>query len=160
MGYAVDQRELKRSKYTFVDFCSWLTCLLDYHLITLLLYTLMKSLNNLWKWEGHEFSSWSTNWQDFNSFARNYKAFIKDVAKELWGEIVAWNKWHYECSWFIKVGDKFIYLNCGDVRWWARRREQVLMRTATHPKDYTWWANNYTHIDDMVDNIKRLLSRS
>jgi hypothetical protein len=103
----------------------------------------------------HEFSSGSTNGNDFLSFAKDIKKELKIVAKNLWWELIMWRPWHYYLSWFITRNNKYVYGSIWDVRHWDMNH--VLLRTAKHEKDWTWWSNTYASLDNIENQTEYLL---
>ena len=93
---------------------------------------------------------------DFKSFARKYKNFLKRMCKDNGWELVNFNTGHYYCSWFIKEGDKYVYCSFSDVRHFAKEwYKSILHRVAKSDHDYTGGSNWYTEIENLEGAIKR-----
>jgi len=101
---------------------------------------------NLDKWIGVEFQSSSGTTEQFKSFVRDVKAYLK---QEFSGkEIIEISKGHFYLSVFIRVGEQFWYFNIGDVRDrnWSNR---ILFRTAKSAHDYSGGQNQYCKINEV-----------
>ena len=108
-------------------------------------------------WVGNIFESSSGLTDEFSSFSRDFKKYLKGVAGtdfELY-----FSRGHFECYGFLKnkKTDKFAYFSISDVRyfkdsWW----DNVLVRTAKNEKDYTGGSNNSCRLTDLRENIKKL----
>ena len=95
------------------------------------------------KWMLTEFVSSSGKTEQFASFARYLKRFLKEELD--FAELLEFNVCHFYCFAFIKISGQIWYLNIGDVRntkWF----EKVLFRTAKSVKDSSGGGNGYTNI--------------
>lgn len=109
------------------------------------------------KRSNHEFSSWTTTGSDFISFARDLKKELKLIAKNLWAELTMWKPWHYMTSRFMSRNDKHVYWSVGDVR--RGSIDRVMLRTAQHTKDWTWWSNTFSTLEKVQEQTEYLLTR-
>ena len=97
---------------------------------------------------------------DFKQFANLYRSMLKRMCKKNNWELVNFNKGHYYCSWFIKNGEKFIYMSFSDVRHFAREWYKIILyRTAKSERDYTGGSNNYTDLENMERDLQRMFAR-
>ena len=115
----------------------------------------MKKFIKNWLWNNFESSIGLTD--EYNSFNRWFKSIIKKIASNLWWDIIWFKPNHFDTSWFIQVGDKYVYISISDVRhfkdsWY----NNILFRTAEHSKDYTWWSNNSSTLEELERNVFRL----
>ena len=83
---------------------------------------------------------------------------MRAMAKRLGAEL-KFSPMYFEYSCFFKKGDKFVYVNVGDVRYnvCGHWYENVLYRTAESYEDYHGGCNNNCPYDELEENIKRLL---
>ncbi len=114
---------------------------------------------NLKKRANHERSSWWTTGADFKSFAREWKRELAKICK-LKGWTQKFSSNHYYLSGFIiDEDDHHIYRSISDVRHFGDRQTHILYRTAEHDKDRTGWSNNYTTLDDMLEDMEHLFTK-
>jgi hypothetical protein len=111
------------------------------------------------KFSNVEFESSTRNTKQFNSF---YRAFVADLKTLLGANYeVKPSKGHFYVSGFVKnlVTGKLAYFSVSDVRFYPNEwKNQVLVRTAEHEKDFTGGMNRYTHllgIKGLADNLTK-----
>lgn len=93
---------------------------------------------------------------DFKSFSRKWRNFLKRMCKDNNWELVKFNTGHYYCSWFIKNGDKYVYCSFSDVRYFSKSWYQsILHRVAKSDTDYTGGANWYTDLPNLESSIQK-----
>lgn len=116
-------------------------------------------LDELRKYLNYEFSSGSYTGKDYKTFQNKYINYLRRLCCENGWELVNVGRNHYCFSCFIKSADeKYIYLSIDDVRGYRPEwYERVLIRIAAHEKDYHGKGNNYTSLEDLQDNVARLL---
>ena len=120
----------------------------------------MATLHDMKKYLNYEFSSSGYTGDDYKSFERKYINYLKSLAKENGWELVNVGKNHYEFSAFFKYRDKYVYLSISDVRFWQNEwYNHILIRTATHQRDYRGGRNNYTTLPTLPFAIKNLFER-
>jgi len=119
----------------------------------------MATLKDLKSYIGYQFSSGPYIGQDYKTFQNKYINYLRSLCKSNGWELVNVGRNHYCFSCFIKNESKFVYLSVSDVRgykpeWYTN----ILIRRATHEKDYRGYTNNYSSLPDLQDNIKRLFN--
>lgn len=116
-------------------------------------------LDELRKYLNYEFSSGPYTGEDYKTFQNKYINYLRRLCRENGWELVNVGRNHYCFSCFIKSADeKYIYLSIDDVRGFRPEwYERVLIRIADHEKDYRGRGNNYTSLEDLQDNVTRLL---
>ena len=97
-------------------------------------------------------------WQDQVIFKKFNRQFI-NLMKTIWDvDNKSFKWWFYYSSWFITIWDKIVYVSISDVRHFNNEWiTHVLYRTAKDLKDYTWWSNNYSSLENLEDNILQLI---
>ena len=90
-----------------------------------------------------------------SDYNRAIKAWLKSQLSDC--EIYATKNAWCEASGYIEKDGKFVYYRFPDYRWedWSDR---ILIRKAESLKDYTGGANYFTDIDNMIDEVRWLLS--
>ena len=99
---------------------------------------------------------------EFNTFQNAFKRLMAEVATELGGELVNFNKGHYYVSGFIERDGKFVYFNysnymnrsCVDLR----NQDAFYCRTAKDSRDYHGGYNNSVSVENCVGIIDKLLA--
>ena len=100
-------------------------------------------------WKGNDFESSSGRTPEFTAFARMFRFHIQTQARDNYLEVVNFSTGHFYCSGFLKNihTGKFAYFSISDVRHfndsWV---DNILLRTASHEKDYTGGRNLSTSI--------------
>lgn len=116
-----------------------------------------KSQAGIEKWVGFSFESSSGLTEEFATFAKEFKAYLKkELSNEF--EIVNINRGHFYLSGFVKnkKTGKVAYFSSDDVRWSDGWFENLLIRTAQHEKDYTGGSNCFTKLLDIKAGLLRL----
>ncbi len=112
-----------------------------------------KSLKN---WVGYYFESSCHLTPEFAEFAKQIKSYLKKIEGY---ELVDFLRGHFEFSAFlknIKTG-KLVYVSCSDVRYFPDEwYNNLLIRTASHEKDYTGGSNNYVKFIELKKMADRL----
>ena len=118
----------------------------------------MAKLQELEKYLTHEFSTGCYMGEDYLSFQRKYINYLRTLCKENGWELLNPCKGHYEFSIFIRnASQKHLYVSIADVRYWKNEwYNHILIRTASHEKDYHGGRNNYTHLRELPQTAQRL----
>ena len=99
---------------------------------------------------------------EFNTFQNAFKRLMTEVATKLGGELVKFNKGHYDVSGFIERNGKFVYFNYSNYmnrsRVDLRNQKAFYCRTAKDSRDYYGGYNKFVSVEDCVGIIKKLLS--
>ena len=120
----------------------------------------MATLNDLKKYLNYEFSTGYYTGEDYKTFQRKYINYLKSIAKENGWELVNVGKNHYQFSAFFKYKDKYVYFSISDVRFWQNEwYKHILVRTASHQKDYHGGGNCYASLPLLNFAIKSLFER-
>ena len=115
-------------------------------------------MKKLIQWRGTTFESSTTLTEQYSKFNRWFKRVMKSIAKNLWWEITWFKPNHFCTSWFITVGDKHVYISISDVRYFKDAWiDNILIRTASDTKDYTWWGNNHVELKNLRATAEKLL---
>ena len=93
----------------------------------------------------------------FQHFYRIFCNEFKRLLKEKFNTTnVKFNRGHFYIFGFFKIANGNIYyFSVGDVRWY---KEEMLIRTATHFKDYTGGSNCFISLeseDDFISGLQR-----
>ncbi len=118
----------------------------------------MANIKDLENYLYYEFSSGCTTGSDYKIFQTKYINYLKGLCINNDWQLVNIGKNHYEFSTFVK-NDKgaFLYISISDVRYWKNEwYNHILIRTATHERDYTGGYNQYTTLCDLENKIKRI----
>lgn len=111
-------------------------------------------------WSGVEFQSSTGKTEQFKSFARAFKAAIKEQTADAF-DLISCKANHFDISGFLKSKEdpsRFVYFSISDVRGFREEwANQVLIRTAQHEKDYSGGHNNYTDLASFGENAKALV---
>lgn len=111
------------------------------------------------KWEGRSFESSSSLTPEFAEFAKDWKADLKTITAPDF-EIVNFNRGHFYLSGFLKhASGKLVYFSISDVRHFGADtwKDDILIRTAQHEKDYTGGSNNRTTLRDIKKDALKLI---
>ena len=112
---------------------------------------------NIKAWLGYNFESSSGLTEEFAAFSRQIK---RELVKLMTGyELIDYNRMHFEFSAFFKntKTSKLIYISCFDVRFFPDGwYNDLLIRTATHEKDYTGGANHYATLASLKEKADNL----
>lgn len=116
----------------------------------------MVSLSSLKPYYNHTFEDWGgTTSDDYRSFERKYRNYLKRVCNANGWELVDFSPNHYEFSCFVKGNDKFVYLSIGDVRYFHNEwRKDILIRHADNERDYRGHHNLQTTLEHLEDDLK------
>lgn len=107
------------------------------------------------KWATHQFSSECYSGEDYLTFERAFRTVLKDEATKGGFSLKNFLKNHYCCSAvLIDSEGRHAYVSLPDVR--PTTNFRVLYRTMQHEKDWTGGHNNYSHIEDLGENLSRL----
>ncbi len=114
--------------------------------------------NIMKKWYNHIIEDWGgTQSDEFKEFAKDYKKYLTNVAKEINAELVSFSPNHYDFSAFLKRDNNYIYLSILDVRYFLNSwRKDILIRRAKDEHDYTGEENCYTDLEHLKDNLDAL----
>ena len=107
------------------------------------------------------FESSSRKTPQFKSFARAFKARIKEQMESRGLKITTWSNGHFYCTAFIQNPEtgKYVYISISDVRFFSNDwYNKILIRRAAHDKDYTGESNFYKSICTVAD-MARFLTR-
>ena len=111
------------------------------------------------RWIDHTFESSSLTTEEFRTFTKDYKAWIKDNLPP-GAELAAYNQGHFYISGFIKRGPAFVYFSCSDVRFFPGEWDSnILIRTAKGPEDYSGGQNKFTTRAGFKEAVEELLRR-
>ena len=107
------------------------------------------------KWIDHEFESSSETTPEFAAFARDCRKFVVSQLPE-GSELASFDRGHFECGGFVKMGERFVWFKVRDVRDldWS---EKILLRTAKHAKDYQGGRNWFATVRNFGPLVKQLL---
>lgn len=104
--------------------------------------------------------------QAFRVFTRDFRSVTKTVAEELGARLISFSAGHYDVCGFIEKDGKYLYFSFSVPRGEAPMslREpkfmgEVLVRTASGPKDYTGGRNNFCPMAEIKELMERLLVR-
>lgn len=120
----------------------------------------MATINELKKYLNYEFSSCASTGKDYLSFQTKYVNYLRGLCKTNRWELVNVGRSHYCFTAFIKNSkNKYVYLSVSDVRYFNNEwYKHILVRTASHEKDYTGGRNNYTALPNLPAALTKLLS--
>ena len=113
-----------------------------------------KGLNG---WLNYNFESSSGLTPEFALFSKQVKAALGKLMVGY--EMIDYSRGHFEFSAFFKniTTNKLVYVSCSDVRSWPNGWfNNLLIRTATGPKDYTGGSNNYATLPGLKSAADRL----
>jgi hypothetical protein len=109
------------------------------------------------KWLNVEFESCCNETEQFKSFNKDFKKYIKKNIPEGYN-VISWNKGHFYISAMILRPDaQIVYFSISDVRHFRNSwYNNILYRTAKHDKDWIGGRNNYSTLDNLFKNINDL----
>lgn len=111
------------------------------------------------EYQHHTFSTGTTKGSDYKIFEQKYRNVLKDVAANIGGKLTSFNKNHYCLSAVIEKNGKYVYMSISDVRFSPNQWfNHILVRTATHAKDYAGGPNQYTTLEELEEKLNRMLS--
>ncbi len=114
------------------------------------------SAKNINKWVGYHFESSCYLTPEFAEFAKQVSSCLKKIEGY---ELVDFLRGHFYFSAFLKNIEtgKLVYISCFDVRHFPDRWYYgLLIRTASHKKDFTGGSNNFikfTKIKEMASQL-------
>lgn len=109
------------------------------------------------KWLGNVFESSSGLTDEFSSFSKDFKKYLKSIAGIDYD--LYFSKGHFYCSGFFrnKKTEKFVYFSMSDVRYFKDAWfNNLLVRTAKDEKDFTGGSNNNCCLIDLKKSIEKL----
>jgi hypothetical protein len=122
--------------------------------------TTLKNDNCIENWLDYEFYSSSGLTEEFASFTKDFKKYLKDnLTKDY--ELVNFNRGHFYLSGFIKniQTNKYMYFSTSDVRFFKNEwYNNILVRTAEHEKDYTGGRNLQIPLPDIFGRLVYMTS--
>lgn len=99
-------------------------------------------------------------------FTRAYRTMIRTMIKERgWGLSAPSGGGYCELYLFINNGRegedrKYVHLMTSDFRYWNEEwKDRILIRTANSEKDYSGGYNNYTNLENLVEQVERLFAQ-
>ena len=120
----------------------------------------MATLKDLKKYLTYTFSTGCYTGDDYKSFERKYKNYLKSVCNDNGWELVKFSPNHYEFTCFIKKEDKYIYFSISDVRYFKNQwYSNILVRTAKDDRDYTGGSNQHTSLEELPSYLGRMFAR-
>ena len=114
-------------------------------------------MKRLKQYLNYTFSSSGTTREDYKSFQRKFKNYIKKILPEEYA-LHSFSPNHYCCTGVIKDNqNRFIYFSIPDVRFFPNEwYNDILIRTMASEKDWTGGRNNYTNLENFAKNIQKL----
>lgn len=113
------------------------------------------------KWLNHKFENLGTVVStDYKQFQKEYKAIIKQIAKENDFDIYTFNSNHYEFSCVLKHTEtlQFIYISISDVRFFPNQWcNHILFREMEHETDWKGKTNKYCNLNELSASIGSLV---
>jgi len=109
------------------------------------------------KWVNNNFYSSSGLTDEFSSFSKDFKKYLKSIAGIDYD--LYFSRGHFDCSGFFKnkKTEKFVYFSISDVRYFKNAwYDDVLVRTAKDEKDYTGGQNNSCQLTELKKSIDEL----
>lgn len=104
--------------------------------------------------------------REFRTFARDFRSMVKTVAEELGATLISFSAGHYDMYGFVEKGEKYLYFSFsvprGEFPMNLREPQfmgEVLVRTASSPKDYTGGRNNFCPMVEIKGLMERLFVR-
>lgn len=124
------------------------------------------------RWDGKTLEDWGTSVsREFTLFQRAFIKEVDKIAHGLGGSVVKSFKGHYDITCFVKVGEKYIYVNYDNSCGYGGRAhitltrrtngggfwyQPLMLRTARNDRDYIGGANEYcpfTDLERFIDNL-------
>lgn len=115
------------------------------------------------KWKNYNFVSSTTKTPEFKQFARDFRSYLKKQLKQYHNlDLESFNVGHFDINAMIfdVETQKYVYINTCDVRNTGNWYKNMLYRTAKHNKDWSGGGNHYSSLNELFENIKKLLSSS
>lgn len=109
-------------------------------------------------WKNTSFESDCYRTPEYIAFEKECKKEVKNICKKLEAELVSFSPSHFEWSAFVKRGNQHIYISLSDVRFW-NWYDDVLIRYATHEKDFRGEANQQTSWDKLETKLMNMFSQ-
>jgi hypothetical protein len=105
----------------------------------------------------HEFESSCYRTNDYISFERKYRNYIKKNLPSGYS-LHSFNGNHFEFSCVIETAARgFIYLSISDVRFFPNQwYNDILIRSMKHPKDWTGDSNRRARLNTLTEDISTL----
>ena len=115
--------------------------------------------SSLKAFERWKFTSGGTTGEDFREFAKLFFKHLNKILKPKKLRLVKCSTGHYYVCGFVTDGEKkFVYFSISDVRSFPLTwRDNILIRTAEHDKDWTGGSNNYTSLCKFSEAVYQLL---
>lgn len=123
------------------------------------------------KWQGITFESSSSITPQLKEFLTDFRRYIVDLVEPDF-VLTDFNRGHFCCSGFLKYHEtptsekdtsqtqSYIYFSISDVRHspdnWINN---ILIRTARNPQDYTGGCNNYCKLCDLLQAANNLIQK-
>lgn len=116
-------------------------------------------LDELRKYLNYEFSSGPYTGEDYKVFQNKYINYLRKLCRENDWELANIGRNHYEFSAFIRDAEgKYVYLSISDVRYFPNEwYNDLLIRRADNEKDYRGHTNNRSSLEDLQENVIKLL---
>ena len=112
------------------------------------------------RWLNNEFESSTGKTEEFKAFVRDFRSDIKTLLKNTDWTLHSFCTGHFYISGFIinSVTGEFMYFSISDVRFFKNDwSNKMLIRTASHAKDYTGGRNQYVkflELDSFLNQSK------
>ena len=122
----------------------------------------MKNRSFFKKWNNKVMEDWGCVVSDsFNKFQNAFKREMSNIATEIGGTLVSYNKGHYSMSGFIKKGDRFVYFSFSNFGFRScanlTNRGTIFVREAENEKDYRGGTNHNISYLELIETLKKLL---
>lgn len=97
--------------------------------------------------------------RQYRGFQTAFKNILEDIAKDLGARLVWFSKGHYDETAMFERGGRFAYLSHSNNVYERATPElkSVLIRTASHERDYTGGPNNFVDWCNLTNQLDRLL---
>lgn len=104
--------------------------------------------------------------EEFNTFAKGFKSFVKRNLEDLGFTLDSFYKGHYSISGFLEKDGRYIYFGYDvprdnypiDVNTKSAHMG-ILIRSAESPRDFHGGMNNFTSFKDFADDVNSLFNR-
>ena len=110
----------------------------------------------LFDWKGNSFESSTYRTPEFMAFARMFRSYIREQARDNGLEVTNFSTGHFYCSGFLRniSTGKFAYFSISDVRYFPDSWiDDVLLRSADHEKDFTGGRNQRVNIQNIGQEL-------
>ncbi len=94
------------------------------------------------------------------AFNKAFRAYLNRSLKPYGWQVVKSKPNYFDVTVVITDGDNYMYISIGDVRYTNNVCDRILYRTMAHAKDWRGGNNNYTNIDNLVEDCMRLAART